>query len=92
MLEEAGALVVVWEHVDVGIDQTKEQRHTTAIQYLSISRVSADDAVIDDNRAVSVNLVFIEDERIGDSDFWHDAVREEVSMRQIVGKVSQKYQ
>lgn len=86
---EVGALVVVWEHVDVGIDQTREQRHTAAIQYLGISRVSADDAVVDGSRAVSVNLVFIEDERIGDSDFRHDAVREEVSMRQIVGKVLQ---
>jgi len=31
VLEEVGALVVVWEHVDVGIDQTREQRHTAAI-------------------------------------------------------------
>lgn len=89
MLEEAGALVIVLGHVDVGIDQTREQRHTAAIQYLGISRVSADNAVIDDNSAVSMNLVSTEDERIDDSDFGHDAVREEVSMRQIVGKVLQ---
>ena len=82
---------MVWEHVDVGIDQTRKQRHTAAIQYLGISRVSADDAVVNGNRAISLNLVSIEDERIGDSDFRHDAVRE-VSMRQIVGKVLQWYQ
>ena len=60
-----------------------------AVQYLGISRVSADDAIVDGNRAISLNLVSIEDERIGDSDFRNDAVREEVSMRQIVGKVLQ---
>lgn len=75
--------------MDVSIDQTREQRHTTAIQHLVVSHVSADDAVADDNRAVSMNLVSIEYKRIGDSDFRHDTVLEEVLMRQIVGIVLQ---